>query len=106
MKDMTNKETAAEIRRKVKYPGPNQPFSWVTDVCGYDQHIRFVLHRNKHWNKDYQGDSFAQFCLEYADMLEAEEQKLLNYEAYMEAQRLKVMEQAKEESHGRETLSG
>ncbi len=67
---MTNKETAVEIRRKVKEPGG--PFAWVTDNCGYDQHLRFVLWRNMNWNEHYKGDSFAQFCLEYADMLEVE----------------------------------
>jgi len=100
MKDMTNKETAAEIRRVVAL-GTRPLFSWPTDNCGYDQHIRFVLWRNKYWNENYQGDSFAQFCLEYADMLEKED-----YEAYMEEQRLAVMKQAKEESDGGEALSG
>ena len=39
-------------------------------------------------------------------MLEAEEQELLDYEEYMETQRLEVMKLAKEESRDGEALSG
>jgi hypothetical protein len=67
--EMTNKETAAYLRSVVKRTGT--PFGWVTDGCGYDQHIRFVLYRNEHWK----GGDFAawtQFVLDYADMLDQE----------------------------------
>ncbi len=64
---MTNQETAAEIRRHVK--SANGPFSWPTDACGYDQHMRFIHHRNDNWKGE---GSFSKFCLDYADMLEKE----------------------------------
>ncbi len=67
---MNNQETATEIRRSVNSPGPI--WSWATDGCGYDQHLRFVKHRNENWKGE---GLFSQFCLDYADMLEAEGQK-------------------------------
>ena len=27
------------------------PFSWPTDACGYDQHIKFVRYRNDNWDE-------------------------------------------------------
>lgn len=69
IKNMTNKETAAHLRGWVKES--HGPFSWPTDTCGRDQHIRFVSHRNANWREGYPG-TFEQFVLDYADMLEAE----------------------------------
>ena len=69
-KDMTNQETAAHLRAWVTQP--HGIFAWPTDACSYDQHLRFVYHRNAHW----QGGSsveFMRFILAYADSLEEEE---------------------------------
>jgi hypothetical protein len=67
---MTDKETAAEIRRRLAEPCGI--FGWVTDGCGYDQHIKFVQHRNAHWTEERAAQqSFDAFCLEYADRLES-----------------------------------
>lgn len=65
---MNNRETAAWIRDY--FTKPQSHWSWPTDGCGYDQHIRFVNHRNK----NYQGNTkeeFKAFALAYADALEA-----------------------------------
>jgi len=98
---LTNLETAEHIRRKVEDSGG--PFFCVADACGYDQHISFVKHRNEYWTGE---GSFKQFCLDYADALEDSVQgKYETYNAYMETQRLEAMRQ-KEESDGREALSG
>jgi hypothetical protein len=61
---MTDAETAATIRRWCE--AVRGPFSWPTDACGYEQHIRFVVHRNAKW----EGGDFKQFCLDYAAALE------------------------------------
>ena len=68
--EMTNKECAAQIRQWVA-TGPHPPFSWVTDGCGYEQHLRFVKHRNAYWSGRTQAE-FKQFVLDYADSLEQE----------------------------------
>lgn len=68
---MTNKEVAQHIRYKIKHPGVGGPFSWITDACGYEQHIKFVNHRNDNWHGE--PNEWDQFCLEYADALEKEE---------------------------------
>lgn len=65
-KGMTNAQTKAHLLEWVKLP--HSTFSWPTDACGYDQHIKFVKHRNKNWNEDYQGD-FIQFVRDYARSL-------------------------------------
>ncbi len=63
MKNMTDEETANHLCEWVKKP--HGPFAWATDGCGYDQHIKFVCHRNK----NYCGQDFKQFILDYADSL-------------------------------------
>ena len=68
MKNMTDKETADHLRKWVTESHGH--FGWPTDACGYDQHIRFVKHRNANW----QGSSleeFKAFVLEYANELES-----------------------------------
>jgi len=65
---MTNQETAAEIRRWCAQPVKGR-FSWPTDGCGYEQHMRFVSHRNANWHGEQR--DFDAFCLAYADALEA-----------------------------------
>jgi len=44
-------------------------FSWPTDACGYDQHIRFVRHLNAHYNEI---TDLKAFVRDYADALEEE----------------------------------
>lgn len=61
---MTDAEAAVEIRRWCEVP--RDVFSWPTDCCGYEQHIRFVYHRNDKWT----GGDFRQFALDYATALE------------------------------------
>lgn len=63
---MTDAETAEHLRRAVDRPSGT--FAWETDGCGYDQHIRFVEHRNKNWYGGTQQDWRA-FVLAYADGL-------------------------------------
>lgn len=63
---MNNKETAEHIRKIINGQGP---FGWVTDGCGYEQHIKFVKHRNDNWNESI---PWHDFVLNYADMLEEE----------------------------------
>lgn len=63
---MTNKETAEYIRKALKRQ--RGVFSWITDGCGYDQHIKFVQHRNDNWHG--KPDEWNEFCLTYADELE------------------------------------
>ena len=64
---MTNAETAAHLREYVKTP--HRLFSWPTDACGYDQHIKFVNHRDSAW-PEYDGQTFEDFVLRYAERLE------------------------------------
>lgn len=66
-KGMTNAQTKEHLLKWCDNP-PTSHFAWPTDACGYDQHIKFVEHRNKNWNEDYQGD-FIQFVREYARSL-------------------------------------
>lgn len=68
MPGMTDAETAAHLRDWANGGGSHGVFAWPTDACGYDQHIRFVKHRNENWH----GGDFNQFVREYADALEAE----------------------------------
>jgi hypothetical protein len=76
-KGMSDKETAAHLRKWVDEP--HGPFEWPTDACGYEQHVLFVNHRHAHWNggrtdarylltTDHEG--FAAFVLAYADTLD------------------------------------
>lgn len=58
----------AHLRRYTKTY--HDAFSWPTDGCGYDQHARFVHHRNANWH----GGSMAEwrrFVLAYAAELES-----------------------------------
>ena len=75
---MTDKETAATIRRWVTddKAGKRSIWSWPTDPCGYDQHIRFVQHRNENWpgmagvRSDREHAAWWEFCEAYATKLE------------------------------------
>ena len=63
---MNNKETKEHLQN---YVTQNRgEFSWPTDACGYDQHIKFVHHRNENWKGGTDSD-FNQFILDYADTL-------------------------------------
>ena len=64
-KGMSDKETAAHLRRWCLTT--HHAFVWPTDGCGYEQHIRFVEHRNTSWQT---GDNFTGFVLAYADSLD------------------------------------
>lgn len=66
--EMTNLEVAEHLRKWCEAP-PTSPFSWPTDACGYDQHIKFVEHRNAHWT-GRTTEEFVQFVLAYAAQLE------------------------------------
>lgn len=67
--DMTDAETVAHLREWVK--SSHGLFAWPTDVCGYRQHMRFVVTRNEEWEgKAAEGMEFNDFILEYADRLE------------------------------------
>jgi hypothetical protein len=67
IKNMTDKETAVHLREYVKKI--HGDFSWPTDACGYNQHMRFVTHRNNNW-KNGSREEFNQFILEYANSLD------------------------------------
>ncbi len=64
--DMNNVETKAHILKWCELP--SGPFSWPTDGCGYDQHIKFVTHRNENW-KGGNTAEFLAFVREYANSL-------------------------------------
>ena len=63
---MNNKETKEEMIAWTKRK--NGIFSWPTDACGYDQHIKFAEHRNANWK----GGDFNQFVIDYANSLPLE----------------------------------
>jgi len=63
---MNDADTAATIMEWLKTPRCG--FSWPTDTCGYDQHIKFVRHKNKNWNGTTKA-SFVEFVSEYAAAL-------------------------------------
>ena len=67
---MTNTQTAKTIRDWCNAPSRDF-WSWPTDPCGYDQHMKFVAHRNKNWTGE--GD-LRDFCLNYIKILEAEDE--------------------------------
>lgn len=68
---MTDRETATCIREWIARDkeGRESIWSWPTDPCGYEQHIRFVQHRNTHWNGGSKEDWWT-FCEKYAATLE------------------------------------
>lgn len=66
---MTDAETVAHLREWADGGGNHGRFAWPTDACGYDQHIRFVTHRNENWRGGNQQE-FSEFVRKYADMLE------------------------------------
>lgn len=68
LRQMTDAETAAHLRRQAAGPQP-KIWSWPTDACGYDQHMRFVQHRNDNWKGSTKAD-WREFVLAYAGSLE------------------------------------
>jgi hypothetical protein len=74
---MDNKHTIKHLRNYIKTA--HGLFSWPTDGCGYEQHIKFVTYRNENWDKYYEqnkdkniNDVFKDFVLEYINKLETE----------------------------------
>ena len=67
---MTNKQTKKWILDWCddEEKCPHNTFSWCTDGCGYDQHIKFVEHRNKNWAGGNKKE-FLQFMRYYANNL-------------------------------------
>jgi len=73
----TNKQVSEHLKEWIKET--HGVFGWPTDGCGYNQHIKFVKHRNKNWDnyylkhfEKYNGDVnklFNDFVLEYANNL-------------------------------------
>lgn len=69
--DMTDTEVVAHLRAWAKNPRRELTrFAWATDACGYDQHVRFVNHKNAHWEGGTV-EEFDAFILAYAAQLEA-----------------------------------
>jgi len=62
IKNMTDAETVAHLRAWTT----RGSFSWPTDACGYEQHMRFVR-----WRNERTGLGEPVNHLEYADALEA-----------------------------------
>lgn len=69
MEGMTNTETKEHMLKWVKTN--NSHWSWPTDACGYEQHMKFVDHRNKNYIGETEED-FNQFVINYANSLEEE----------------------------------
>lgn len=63
---MDNKETREWMLKRIEEP--RNLFSWVTDGCGYDQHIKFVKHRNENW-KGGSEEEWKKFVIDYANSL-------------------------------------
>lgn len=61
---MTNQETKEHLLKWCEKPNFIL-FSWPTDSCGYDQHIKFVRHRNSNW-KGGSTQEFIAFVKKYA----------------------------------------
>lgn len=61
---MNNQETKDYLLKWCEHPNLS-PFAWPTDACGYDQHIKFVTHRNKNWNGGSTKE-FIEFVRNYA----------------------------------------
>jgi len=64
MKEMTDQETREYLLKWCEKPNIVL-FEWPTDGCGYEQHIKFVTHRNKNWKGGSPKEFFA-FVKEYA----------------------------------------
>jgi hypothetical protein len=71
IKGMSNKETKEWLLKWCEKPERNH-FSWPTDACGYDQHIKFVDHRNSCW-EGHTFEEFVQFVKDYALSLNEDE---------------------------------
>ena len=67
---MTNKETSKRILKwcQKSHDSWDLIFSWPTDGCGYNQHLRFVEYRNLNWNGGTEKE-FRNFVAGYAEKL-------------------------------------
>lgn len=61
---MTDTETKTYLLKWCENPNL-MPFAWPTDGCGYDQHIKFVEHRNEKWEGGSTAE-FIEFVRQYA----------------------------------------
>lgn len=85
---MTDAEVAAHLRAYVTDPANiGRQFSWPTDGCGYDQHIRFVHHRNASWNGGTP-EEWTAFVLAYADSLVPSPVEVYRTDANEEVERM------------------
>ena len=68
--EMNNKQTAQHLRNYANTQ--HGTFSWPTDACGYEQHIKFVNHRNANYEavQTMTQEEWKQFVLDYAASLE------------------------------------
>ena len=69
--ECTNAECAIKIRNWLKLAISTHHFSWPTDCCGYNQHVRYAKFRNAYWFGGSNAD-YRQFVSDYADMIEKE----------------------------------
>jgi phage terminase large subunit GpA-like protein len=68
--EMTDVETAAHIRKYANGEIKRSIWSWPTDACGYEQHIKFAEWRNNKWCDWPEDKTFNEFLFDYADRLE------------------------------------
>lgn len=64
---VTDAEASAHILRWLA-DVEHGTWSWPTDGCGYEQHMRFVRHRNDNWNGGGP-EEWAAFVRAYAENL-------------------------------------
>ena len=68
VKNMTDKETSDHILQYIECLDEKGTFSWPTDACGYDQHMRLVQHRNETWNGGTT-EEYKKWLKDYANSL-------------------------------------
>lgn len=70
-RELTDEQTREHILRWLAEP--SGLWSWPTDGCGYNQHMRFVRHRNEKWVGGVP-QQWIDFVTEYAESLVTKEQ--------------------------------
>ncbi len=63
--EMTDEETKTYLLQWCDDPN-FAPLEHPTDGCGYDQHMKFVEFKNKHWDVS---EDFVEFVRRYANTL-------------------------------------
>jgi hypothetical protein len=66
MNDMNNNETRIHLFEWVRRN--HNLFEWPTDACGYEQHIKYVDHRNKNWKRGTPQE-YKRFIIDYVNSL-------------------------------------